>query len=122
MSEIEINLQPIIEQILAMAKLSITYENPTRVQANANAVHQIVALALAEIAIEQNKIKLARKIFEVVDVFIARAQDLDKQGVKGDLSPASTIARVAAIFALDVETAEFLVNKFFAGLEEAKEQ
>ena len=123
MSEfIEVNFQPIIEQIFSMAKLGITYENPTRVHANANAVHQLVALALADIAIENKDSKLARTLIGAADAFIARARDLDKQGVRGDLSPESTIARIAAIFDLNVEPAEFLFNRFFTAIGVAKQK
>lgn len=117
-----INLKSPIEQTLSFAKLGITYENPTRVHANANTVHQLVALALADIAIEDKDTALARKLLSAADVYIQRAQELDKHGVQGDLSPASTVARIAAIFGLDVDTSEFLFHRFFSAIGIAKQK
>lgn len=116
------NLEPIIDQVISFSKLGITYENPKPAHANANAVHQLVTLALADIAIERKDTTLARKLIGAADVYIQRARDLDKQGVQGDLSPESTIARIAAIFDLDVDTAEFLFNRFFTAIGVAKKK
>jgi hypothetical protein len=113
------NLHSPIQQVLTLAKLGIDYINAKPAHANANAVYQIVSIALAEIALQNKDRKLARKLLDAADVFVTRAQELEKQGIKGDISPPSLIARVAAVFVLDVDQAEFLVNKFFAGIDEA---
>ena len=115
----ETTLRPIIRQVLDYAALNVEITQPSASHHAALFAYEMVAVALAELAIEAKAPKnVIRQLLDASWQFAKKIADLVDRGVVPTIRPTNLVARIVAVFDCSVELAEGLVAKFLEDIEE----